>query len=106
MDYKDCKAIPGVSLATQHRLVVLDICIRGRKSGVINKMFLKRRWRDLKGVRATIFKDKVIDAGEWNFEAENTAMRNEMANYIKKVAKEVIGKSKGKSDNKETCGGV
>ena len=84
MDYKDCKAIPGVSLATQHRLVVLDICIRGRKSGVINKMFLKRRWRDLKGVRATIFKDKVIDEGERNFEGETTAMWNQMTNCVRK----------------------
>ena len=63
----------------------------------------KTRWRDLKGQRATIFKDKVIDEGEWNFEGETTAMWNQMANYNRKVAKKLLGESKGKRhDNKET----
>ena len=51
-------------MTTQHRLVVLDICIRIRKRGVLSKMCPKPRWRDLKGQRVTIFKDKVIGEGE------------------------------------------
>ena len=34
----------------------------------------KTRWRDLKGERRTIFKDKIIDEAERNFEAKPTAM--------------------------------
>ena len=33
LDCKDCKVILGESLTMQHRLVVLDICIRSRKRG-------------------------------------------------------------------------
>ena len=59
-------------------------------------MFRKTRWSDLKGERTIVFKDKVIDEGEWNFKGESTEMRNQMAVYIRKVAKEVLEKSKGK----------
>jgi hypothetical protein len=58
---KDCKVILGESLSTQHRLVILDTCIRSRKRVVVNKMYPKTRWRDLKGKRATIFTGKVIE---------------------------------------------
>ena len=45
----------------------------------------------------------MIDEGEWDFEGETRAMWNQMANCIKKVAKEVLKESKGKRhDNKET----
>lgn len=46
---RDCKVIPEDSLATQHRIVVSDICIRSRKKGVVNKTCPKTSWRDLKG---------------------------------------------------------
>ena len=61
-------------MTTKHRLVILDICIRGRKRGVVNKMYPKTRWMVLKGERMKIFKDKVIDEGKWNFEGEITTM--------------------------------
>ena len=101
LDCKDCKVIPGESLTTQHRPVVLDICTRSRKKGVVNKMCPKTRWRDLKRERTTLFKDKVIDEGAWGFEGETTAMWNQMANCIRKVAKEVFGESKGKKHDKK-----
>lgn len=57
----------------------------------------------MKGERATIFKDKVITEGEWNCEANTTAIWNQLANCIRKVAKEVLGESKGKIHyNKKT----
>ena len=65
-------------------------------------MCTKTSWRDLKGERATLFKDKVIDKGEWNFEGETTAMWNQMTDCIRKVAKDVLGELKGKRNyNKE-----
>ena len=93
-------------MTTQHRLVVLDTCIRSRKRGVVNKMCPKirwRRWRDLKGERATLFKGKVIEEGDWKFEGETTAMWKQMTNCIRKIAKEVLGEPKGKRNyNKGT----
>ena len=56
----------------------------------------KIRWRDLKAKRATMFKDKVIEEGERNFKGESIAIWNQMADYIRKVAKEVLGELKGK----------
>ena len=58
---KDCKVIPKKSITTQHRLVVLDFFIRSRKRGIVNKMYSKTSWRDLKGEIATIFKNKVME---------------------------------------------
>ena len=99
---KDCKVIQGESLRTQHRLVVLDICIRSRKR-VVNKMCPKTKWRNLKGERPTIFKGKAIVEGDWDFERETPAIGKQMANCIRKVAKEVLEESKGKRHyHKET----
>ena len=63
----------------------------------------KTKWRNLKGKQATIFKDKVIKQGGWNFEGEIKVMWNQMTYYIRKVAKAVLGGSKRKRNyNKET----
>ena len=90
------------SLSTQHRLIILDTCIRSRKRVVI-KMYPKTMWRDLKGERAKIFKGKVTEEGDCNFEGETTTMWKQMANCIRTVAKKVFRESKGKRHyNKET----
>ena len=34
---KDCKVIPEESVTTQHRVVVLDICIKRWKEEILNK---------------------------------------------------------------------
>ena len=48
--------------------------------------------------------DKVIEEGEWNFKGETTAMWNQMTNYIRKVAKEVLGESEKKKPLVESGG--
>ena len=73
MTCKDCKVISREFDHTTEA-IVLDICIRSRKRWVVNKMCSKTRWRDLKGERGTIFKDKVIADGEWNFKGETTTV--------------------------------
>ena len=42
-------------------------------ASIDDKMCPKTRWRDLKGERATIFKAKVIEEGDWNFEGKNNS---------------------------------
>ena len=65
-------------------------------------MYPKTRWTDLKGERATIFKGKVIEDGDWHFEGETTEMWKQMVNYIR-TTKEVLVESKGRRHyNKET----
>ena len=56
-------------------------------------MYPKTRLRELKGERATIFKDK---EGEWNFKRETTMMWNQITNCIKKLLKRCLESQKGK----------
>ena len=46
------RLVDSKELETQHRLVVLDICVISIKRGVVNIMFPKTRWGDLKRERA------------------------------------------------------
>ena len=46
---KDCKVIPGESLTTQHRVLVLDICIKKWKRKANINHGKKIRWWNLKG---------------------------------------------------------
>ncbi|KAM1648399.1 hypothetical protein ACFX2K_009799 [Malus domestica] len=57
---KDCKVIPGESVANQHRLLVMDVHIkRGRQK---NKTWKcpRTRWWNLKEEKQAIFKEKLI----------------------------------------------
>ncbi|KAM2452819.1 hypothetical protein PS2_010187 [Malus domestica] len=92
---KDCKVIPGESLANQHRLLVMDVHIkRVRKK---NKTWKcpRTRWWILKGEKQVIFKEKVITQCGWDREGEASQRWDSMASCIRKVAKEVLGESKG-----------
>ena len=100
---KDCKVIPGESLSTQHRLMVLDISIKkwSRKTNV-NKR-LRTKWWNLKGDNLIHFKDKIIKEDIWSIDNETNTMWNSMSSCIKKVAKDVLGESKGcRLDGKES----
>ncbi|KAM2016499.1 hypothetical protein ACFX16_046908 [Malus domestica] len=92
---KDCKVIPGESLANQHRLLVMDVHIkRVRKK---NKTWKcpRTRWWNLKAEKQAIFKEKVITQCGWDREREASQRWDSMASCIQKVAKEVLGQSKG-----------
>ncbi|KAM2304509.1 hypothetical protein ACFXTH_024206 [Malus domestica] len=92
---KDCKVIPGESVANQHRLLVMDVHIkRVRKK---NKTWKcpRTRWWNLKEEKQAIFKEKVITQCVWDREGEASQMWDSMASCIRKVAKEVLGESKG-----------
>ena len=100
---KDCKVIPGESLTTQHRLMVLDVRIKKwkRKKRGIN--YTKIRWWNLKNEKLAKFRDKLKNEGKWNLEEDTNVMWNEMVGCIKRVAKEVLGESRGKvQSSKET----
>jgi Reverse transcriptase (RNA-dependent DNA polymerase) len=92
---KDCKVIPGECVATQHKLVVLDIRIKKsvrRKIGVRDS---RTRWWNLKGENLSRFKDKIIGEGPWQTDEGVQVMWNKMSSCIQRVAKEVLGESRG-----------
>ena len=57
---KDCKVISGQSVTTQHRLVVLDICIRRWSRRDIRKRNPWIKWWGLKREKQDVFTDKMI----------------------------------------------
>ena len=44
----DCKAVPGESVAAQHRLLILDVRIRRRFINIKRKLDPKIKWWRLK----------------------------------------------------------
>ncbi|XP_063540351.1 uncharacterized protein LOC134749358 [Cydia strobilella] len=97
---KDSKIIPGEHLTSQHRLLVIDVNIKIQFCIRTERPPAKIRWHMLEKNECAIkFKERVIDKMiEMNgMEGLNAnECWNEMANYIRRVAKDVLGESKGK----------
>ena len=92
---KDCKVIPGESVANQHRLLVMDVHIKRVRQKNKTWKCPRTRWWNLKEEKQAIFKEKVITQCVWDREGEASQMWDSMASCIRKVAKEVLGESKG-----------
>jgi len=61
----DCKVIPGESVLTQHRLLILDIRIRRRFRNIKRKLDLKIKWWRLKGSNLGVFVYRVVHEADW-----------------------------------------
>ncbi|XP_070045402.1 uncharacterized protein [Nicotiana tomentosiformis] len=94
---KDCKVIPSENLATQHRLLVMDVgtlikrkkrFIQGQpriKSGVLTK----DNMQELEG--------QLTAMGAWKSGRDASVMWTAMTDYIREAVREVLGVSKGYS---------
>ncbi|KAM7489846.1 hypothetical protein LguiB_027330 [Lonicera macranthoides] len=91
----DCKVIPGESLTTQHRVLVMDIRVKGkvkrRGQGKVSRI----RWWHLKGEKQRIFQHKVLEGGFWEANGSANDMWDKAAEGIRKIAKETLGESRG-----------
>ena len=56
----DCKVVPGESVITQYRLLVLDVWIRRRFRKIKRKSDLKIKWWRLKESNQRVFVDRVV----------------------------------------------
>jgi len=79
---RDCKVLPGECLRTQHRLLVLDVEIRGairrkRKIGVY-----KVKWWNLNGENVLKLSEKIKSEGKWNFDENSNKLWEEMTDCI------------------------
>ncbi|XP_042499841.1 craniofacial development protein 2-like [Macadamia integrifolia] len=92
---KACKVIPGESLTSQHKLLILDMCFNLPKKKTRNQVCLKVRWCRLKGESVGCFRDKMVKHEKWDREGDANMMWNVMIKCIEKVAKEVLGVAKG-----------
>ncbi|WP_161412680.1 hypothetical protein, partial [Klebsiella pneumoniae] len=57
------------------------------------------RWGYLKDANINIFKNKMLDHKIWIMHEEANIMWENVASAIKKIAKDVLGESKGKASN-------
>ncbi|KAL5153310.1 Craniofacial development protein 2 [Glycine soja] len=91
----NCKVIPGESLTTQHRVLVMNVRIRDRAKRRSPMVAPRIKWWHLKGEKQGIFQQKIWEG--WCGQSQGSAndMWNKMSQEIIKVAKETLGESRG-----------
>ncbi|KAH1190658.1 Craniofacial development protein 2 [Glycine max] len=91
----NCKVIPGESLTTQHRVLVMDVRIRDRAKRRSPMVAPRIKWWHLKGEKQGIFQQKIWEG--WCGQSQGSAndMWNKTFQEIIKVAKETLGESRG-----------
>jgi hypothetical protein len=91
----DCKVIPGESVATQHRVLILDLRIRQYRKRDRHMIDPRIKWWALKEAKQGMFVERVVKEVDWCLEEDSESMWNKIAGGMRKVAKEVLGESKG-----------
>ena len=61
----DCKVVPGESVVTQHRLLILDVRIRRRFRKIKRKLDPKIKWFRLIEGNQGVFIDRVVHEADW-----------------------------------------
>ena len=56
----DCKVVPGESVITQYRLLILNVWIRRRFRKIKRKLYSKIKWWQLKEGNQGVFVDRVV----------------------------------------------
>ncbi|PWZ32665.1 Protein translocase subunit SECA1, chloroplastic [Zea mays] len=90
----DCKVLPGESVVPQHNLVVADLRFWIRTHRDKQAKIARTKWWKLKGETSEVFKEIFFVEGAWSKEDANN-MWVKITTYIRKVASEVLGVTKG-----------
>ncbi|XP_070001879.1 uncharacterized protein [Nicotiana sylvestris] len=94
---EDCKVIPGETLATQHRLLVMDIGIRIRwKKGSV-RGGPRIRWGALNKDKAQELEGRLSAMGAWRSSGDTNTMWSTTVDCIRKAAREVLRISSGRT---------
>ncbi|KAH1225701.1 Craniofacial development protein 2 [Glycine max] len=91
----NCKVIPGESLTTQHRVLVMDVRIRDRAKRRSPMVAPRIKWWQLKGEKQGIFQQKIWEGWCGQSQGSENDMWNKTSQEIIKVAKETLGESRG-----------
>ncbi|XP_070013270.1 uncharacterized protein [Nicotiana sylvestris] len=92
---KDCKVIPRETLATQHRLLVMDISIMMKSKKRYARGRSRIKWGDLTKDKAQELEGCLSAMGAWRSSGDASTMWSTTANYVREAAREVLGVSKG-----------
>jgi len=88
---QDCKVLPSECLTTQHRLLVLDLDIQGAIRRKRKDRVYKMKWSNLSGENARKLSEKIKREGKWKLEGDLNRIWEEMAECIRRSAREVLG---------------
>ncbi|XP_070019908.1 uncharacterized protein [Nicotiana sylvestris] len=94
---EDCKVIPGETLATQHRLLVMGICIIIRRKKRSVRGCSRIRWGALTQNKARELEGRLSAMGAWRSSGDANTMWSTMADCISKAARKVLGISTGRT---------
>ncbi|XP_070014556.1 uncharacterized protein [Nicotiana sylvestris] len=94
---EDCKVIPGQTLATQHRLLVMDIGIRIRRKKRPVRGRPRIRWGALTKDKAQELEGRLSAMGAWRSSGDANTMWLTTADCIGKAEREVLGISSGRT---------
>jgi hypothetical protein len=75
---KDCKVIPGESITSQHRLLVLDVAMKKQLRKMRDIKSSRIRWWNLKGEKVKMFGEKMLKEATWDLEDETNILWNKM----------------------------
>ena len=102
-DCLDCKVIPGECVVSQHKLVVADFRFWVRVHRDKRAKIVRTKWWKLRGEAAQTFKERMLGEGPWEEGEDADDMWLKMATFVRKVALEVLGVSRGgKQEGKDT----
>ena len=91
----NCKVIPGDGVTTQHRPLVLDVRMTFKRPRRREVLQPRIRWWQLKGEKMRNFINRLANECVWEKQGCANEMGNEMTVMVRKVAKEILGESKG-----------
>nr|XP_009602533.1 craniofacial development protein 2-like [Nicotiana tomentosiformis] len=92
---EDCKVIPSENLATQHRLLVMDVGILIKRKKRFVRGQPRIRWRVLTKDNAGELEGRLTAMGAWKSGGDASVMWTATAYCIKEVAREVLGGLEG-----------
>lgn len=100
---QDCRVFPIRTCATQHCLLVMDICMRRRVMSDFKEATPRILWKNLKGDKLKIFRERIGLERNSLHEEDVNQMWNHVAHKIRNVARDMLGVSSGKvQDQKES----
>ncbi|XP_075085036.1 uncharacterized protein LOC142168275 [Nicotiana tabacum] len=91
----DYKAIPSENIATRHRLLLIDFEIKRERKKWIMYAQPKIKWGALIKDKSHELGEKLMAFGDWRSSRDASSMWARTADCIRKVAREVLGVSKG-----------
>ncbi|XP_070052823.1 uncharacterized protein [Nicotiana tomentosiformis] len=92
---KDCKVIPCELLATQHRLLVMDVGIMLKRRKSSTRGSPRIRWGALTKDKAQELEGRLSAMGAWRSSGDASTMWLATADCIREAAREVLGVSTG-----------